>query len=748
MIKFICILCFMAISAITFSQNLITGDVLNAETNEPVMEANIYLPQLERGTMTSSNGKFRLNNLPAGNFQMVISSLGYATQTITVNTSFNESLSVLLQASAIEMEAVIVSTPFHKLQSENVVMVARETVDNLNKSGAVSLAEGITQIPGVESVTTGAGIGKPVIRGLSANRVLVYTQGVRLENQQFGDEHGLGVSSSGVESIEVIKGPASLLYGSDALGGVLYLNPEKYAIANSTDVDAKITYHTNSLGTEANAGFKTSGERLKFLLRGNYAAHSDYNAGNGLRVTNSRFDEIDIKTGLGYQDIKYRGDLRYNYNNTNTGIPEEIGEQSTSKDMLLPNQQLDNHILSFDNKLFLNNSSLDLKVGYLFNNRKEFEDHHQDESDEEEEEYDDTPALEMHLETLNYDIKYNSSKWGNFETIFGVQGMFQINKNFGEEILIPDANVTDIGLLSTTHYHLEKVDFQAGLRFDSRKIDSREHGVFEESEYFAPIERDFTSYNGALGVKFDIFNSLTARVNAATGFRAPNLAELTANGSHEGTNRYEIGNPNLDNEQNFQLDVALEYRNEHFELFANSFSNKINNYIFLSPSGEIIDENPVFEYVQNDARLYGGEAGLHLHPHPLDWLHLESSVEIVSGEQENDENLPLIPATSFTNTLRIEFEQNKFLDNSYGFITLKSTLAQNEISEFETDTPGYSLLSAGIGSSLKIKGQTLDFRISGTNLLDKTYISHLSRLKQDGIPNRGRNISMSLQTFF
>jgi iron complex outermembrane receptor protein len=121
---------------------------------------------------------------------------------------------------------------------------------------------------------------------------------------------------------------------------------------------------------------------------------------------------------------------------------------------------------------------------------------------------------------------------------------------------------------------------------------------------------------------------------------------------------------------------------------------------------------------------------------------------MVRGEQENDKNLPLIPATSFTNTLRIEFEHYKFLDSSYGFITLKSTLSQNVISEFETNTPGYSLLSTGIGSSLKIKGQTLDFRISGTNLLDKTYISHLSRLKQDGIPNRGRNITLSLQTSF
>jgi iron complex outermembrane receptor protein len=735
----------MAISVTTYAQNSLEGSILNAETNQPVIAATIYLPKLERGAMTSADGQFQLNNIPAGNFQMVISSLGFTTQTIDVNSSLNEPLIIYLQASAIEMEAIIVSTPFHKLQSENVVMVARETVDNLNKSGAVSLAEGITQIPGVESVTTGAGIGKPVIRGLSANRVLVYTQGVRLENQQFGDEHGLGVNSSGIESIEVIKGPASLLYGSDALGGVLYLNPEKYAIADSTNVDAKITYHTNSLGTEANAGFKTSGERLKFLVRGNYAAHSDYKSGNGLRVTNSRFEELDIKTGLGYQDPNYRGDLRYNYNNTNTGIPEEIGEQSTSKDMLLPNQQLDNHILSFDNRLFLKNSSIDLKAGYLFNNRKEFEDHH---ADGEEENNDDDPALEMHLETLNYDIKYNTAQWGNFETIFGVQGMFQTNKNFGEEILIPDANVTDIGFLATSHYHLEKVDFQAGLRFDSRKIDSEEHGIFGEDEYFAPIERDFTSYNGALGVKFDIINSLIARVNAATGFRAPNLSELTSNGIHEGTNRFEIGNPNLENEQNFQLDMALEFRNEHFEVFANGFYNKINNYIFLKPSGEIKDENPVFEYIQNDAQLYGGEAGLHLHPHPLDWLHIESSVEMVKGKQENSENLPLIPATSFTNTLRIEFDQIWSLKNNYGFITLKSTLDQNDISEFETNTAGYSLLSAGIGGSLKIKGQTLDLRISGNNLLDKTYISHLSRLKQNGIPNRGRNVTLSLQTSF
>src|SRR5690606_35402058 len=161
--------------------------------------------------------------------------------------------------------------------------------------------------------------------------------------------------------------------------------------------------------------------------------------------------------------------------------------------------------------------------------------------------------------------------------------------------------------------------------------------------------------------------------------------------------------PNLENEQNFQLDIALELRNEHFEMYLNGFYNKINNYIFLNPTSEFINEDPVFEYLQNDAILMGGEAGLHIHPHHIHWLHIESNISLVNGEQKNEENLPLIPATSITNTLRAELSNNKF-ENSYAFVTLKTALKQSETHSFETSTPGYSLLSAGLGGDLNIKG--------------------------------------------
>ncbi|TRO66597.1 TonB-dependent receptor [Christiangramia sabulilitoris] len=736
----------LAVNPIVSGQNQLTGTVKDQETGEPVFSANILFPALEKGTVTDAQGNYTVNNLPNGKYKIVVSSIGYATYNTEINLPL-DNFDITLNPSAIEMEEVIISTPFHQLQSENVMKVERESLSELNRKGAINLSDGIAQIAGVESLTTGVGIGKPVIRGLSSNRVLVYTQGIRLENQQYGDEHGLGINSKGISSVEVIKGPASLLYGSDAIGGVLYLNPESFAQSGHTNAGVDADYFSNTRGYQLSGMAKTSGEKLKFLARGSYAAHSDYESGDGIRVTNTRFNEKDLKAGFGFQDSKYKADLRYNYNQSNIGIPEEIGAQSTEKDPMIPYQQIDNHIVSLDNKFFFNNSSLDMKIGYQFNDRKEFEEHEEheeeEETEEEHEEHEDgEAALEMHLETLNYNLKYNLPKIGNFETITGIQGMFQTNENFGEEILIPDSETIDFGIFVTTHYHLENWDFQGGLRFDNRNLES-EAFISEDGDVINALDRKFNSFNGAFGAKYQIDQKFIARLNLASGFRAPNLSELTSNGAHHGTNRYEIGNPLLENEQNFQVDLSLEYRNQHFEAYVNGFHNSVGNYIFLNPTGEIIENDPVFEYRQQDATLYGGELGVHIHPHPLDWLHLESSFETVTGQLSNNDYLPLIPANSITNTFRVEFEEGYTFSKKYAFIRLQNVFDQNNPGNFESATPGYGLLGAGLGTTLKLDSFNLGLSLSGTNLLDKEYISHLSRLKTDGIFNIGRNIMFS-----
>ncbi|WP_299162803.1 TonB-dependent receptor [uncultured Eudoraea sp.] len=727
------------------AQCTLRGTISAEDSNTPLEQVSVYMPQLEKGTVTGSNGEFVMNNLPVGTYKIVASYMGYQTYSSTITlTQGTITLDIVLSPSAIEMEEVIVSTPFHKLQRENVMKVEQAAVESLRKMGAITLSDGITNIPGVESVSTGIGIGKPVIRGLSSNRVLVYSQSIRLENQQFGDEHGLGISAAGVESVEVIKGPASLLYGSDALGGVLYLNPEQFANVNSSKGDINLNYFTNTQGVNANAGFKTSGEKFKFLVRGAYTSHADYKGGNSLRVTNSRFNEFDLKTALGYQLGKFKTELRYNLNSSDLGIPEEIGIQDLGRTPISPYQEINSHILSSKSDLFFNNSSLRITLGYILNNRKEFE-------EEEDEEIppvnavDLKPALDMKLSTFSYNVQYNLPTLGRLETIAGLQGMSQDNKNFGEEVLIPNAITNDIGLLATSHIHFEKSDVQLGIRFDNRTIKGEETGIVGEEGYIAQLDRNFNSFNAALGYRIDFLKNFIGRINLASGFRAPNLAELTSNGIHEGTNRFEIGNPNLKNENNLQIDIALEYGSQHFEFFANGFYNIISDYIFIEPNGEFVDNNPVYNYIQQDANLYGGEIGFHFHPHPLDWLHVQSSFESVIGQLDNDDYLPLIPANKLSNTLRLEFNNSqKWITDGYTFITLNTIFDQNRVATFETSTKGYNLLNAGFGASLKLFKQDVELVVTALNILNKDYISHLSRLKVDDISNIGRNINIGL----
>ncbi len=717
------------------AQNIVSGTVHHSENNLPLMQVSVYFPELEKGTTTNADGQFELNDIPNGSFEIVISSIGFETFSQILEIGFNTNkIDISLAPSAIEMEEVIVSTPFHKLQSENVMKVEQANIKDLKVNGAVTLSDGITKISGVEIISTGIGIGKPVIRGLSSNRVLVYTQGVRLENQQFGGEHGLGINDAGIESVEVIKGPASLLYGSDAMGGVLYFNPEKFANSRSTEGDLNLNYYANTRGTDVNAGLRSSGENLKFLLRGSYASHIDYKTGGNERLTNSRFNAYDLKAGLAYQATTFKTEFRYNYNLSQLGIPEKISEQTKFRTPELPFQHIGNHILSSKTKIFLEKSSFEATFGYIFNNRKEFEDEQ------------DIPTLEMHLATFNYNLQYEMPKWGNLETIVGLQGMRQTNKNFAEEILIPDAKTNDFGVLATSQLHLANGNaVQMGLRFDHRNIESEPNSKPIEESTRSGLNRDFNSFNAALGYKMKLSEKTVARIHLASGFRAPNLAELTSNGVHEGTNRYEIGNTDLANEQNLQTDISLEYKNKHLEFFVNGFYNSVKDFIFIEANGDTIGEDEVFVYQQQNAKLYGGELGFHVRPHPLDWLHFESSFETVIGKQTNGQYLPLMPANSLNNTLRVEKNNESHrLKTKYAFVTLETVFAQHKVEELETSSEGYNLVHLGFGANFSAFKFPMEVRLSGKNIFNKTYISHLSRLKTDRIPNIGRNIVLAI----
>jgi len=356
--------------------------------------------------------------------------------------------------------------------------------------------------------------------------------------------------------------------------------------------------------------------------------------------------------------------------------------------------------------------------------------------------------VHMKLKTANYNVKYFLPKSNNIETIIGIQGMHQTNLNFGEERLIPDATINDFGAFMTSNYEWGKNAIQAGIRFDKRSISTSEYGIVGDEGYFEALDKQFESFNFALGYKSKLTEKITARFNLASGFRAPNLSELTSNGVHEGSNRYEIGNSNLENEQNFQADLNLEYNSEHFEIFVNGFYNHVNNYIYIEPTSATIDGNDVYNYVQNNAYLFGGEAGIHFHPHPLDWLHFTSSFENVTAKQENGDYLPLIPANQWKNNLKTNFNISNWFQKNYISAQINHTFNQNNTSDFESQSKDYTLVNIGFGGEINFGKRKVDVYFNANNLFDKNYIAHLSRLKNDGIPNIGRNIVLGLNFDF
>ena len=730
--KYIFLILLMGFTAMGFAQNSISGTIKN-QNNEPISTVEISISDANIQTKSNEKGQFEIKNLPIGKWTLIFKKDKFEikSEVISIGNQEQKILDIILEEEQHHIDEILVSSVFNKTQNENVIKIDHINLKQIQSEGAINLSDALATNPGVSVVSTGVSIGKPVIRGLSGNRVLTYAQGIRLENQQFGEEHGLGLNSNGQESVEIIKGPASLLYGSDAMGGILYFNPEKYAANNKTELSVNQVVNSNTKGSNSSVTLKTSEEKFKFLVQNNYTTHADYKTPNGETVVNTRFIEKDFKIGTSYATSRYVADFRYNYNDLNLGLPEEEIEDSRYRTPLFPSQKIENHLLSFNQKVFFKNSKLEATAGYVFNDRKELEGV-------------DEIALFMKLKTFNYNVRYYLPDFGKFETIIGFQGMNQENRNFGKERLIPNAKIADIGFFGTSQYKFNKNVLQFGVRYDFRNVNIEEFGDLGTEGSFQKLDKDFESINASLGFKTEITEKITSRINVATGFRAPNLSELSSNGVHEGSNRYEIGNVNLKNEQNFQIDLNVDYNAEHFDFFANGFYNHINNYIFISPNGNVIDDNFVYDYLQNNAVLYGGETGIHLHLHEIDWLHMTSSYEMVIGQLNNNSSLPLIPANQWKNNFRANFDVSKNIKNSFIFLQANYTFNQNKIGEFETKTNDYFLLSSGIGTDIQLNKSKFNMYLTATNLLNKQYIAHLSRLKADGIYNMGRNIILGV----
>jgi iron complex outermembrane receptor protein len=258
---------------------------------------------------------------------------------------------------------------------------------------------------------------------------------------------------------------------------------------------------------------------------------------------------------------------------------------------------------------------------------------------------------------------------------------------------------------------------------------------------------NFGSFSGSIGTTFSVSEDLMFRLNFATGYRTPNLAELTSNGQHE--TRYEVGENNLVPENSYETDISMHYHKDNFTIDIAGFKNIINHYIFISPTGETTESGiGIYKYMQNNSTLTGGEAGIHIHPKPISWLHFESTFSTVVGKQQNGNYLPFIPANKLRFEIRAEKDKLLFLQKAFISVNSNTAFDQNNAAPDETTTSGYSLIDFSFGSNIKLYKQNIFISFSANNIFDKKYVDHLSTLKEVNLYNPGRNLALILRIPF
>ena len=652
----------------------------------------------------------------------------------------------------VELDEIVLSIPFGQTLGKSVIKVDKINLNDVNPIIKQYISKSISRLPGVSIITTGPGIAKPSVRGLSFNRVLVYDQGVRLENQQWGEEHGIGISSSGVESVEVVKGPLYVLYGSDAMGGVVYVEPESYNSSEGISIDYTGVYNSNYNGLTNNLGLNGKLDNFSYILRADVIDNDEFSTPDG-EIENTWFTQNNLKAGIAYKTDNFKSDLRFSYTDSEIGIPHMDEEHDDHGDDDHDDhdeegyyQELNHSTLTWKNTFDMgNNHILDIVLGQQLNTRKEFGGHEEEEHDDHgEEEHDDhgdddhdeegheegEAELDMELETKSADIKLTMPQSENLNLVIGTNLLSQENKNFGHEELIPDSEMSDFGLFALGQVDIsENSQALIGVRYDSRSISS------------ANISNDYSSFNGSIGLKKDFSNS-TLRLNLSSGFRAPNLIELFADGVHHGSFQYKRGNINLSAETSLQTDFSFQINNDDSLLSFDLFYNSINDYIYLSPSSEFEDGFRVYNYLQQNAKLYGGE--IHLNKQTsLSWLKYYSSIEYIFGESSDGEALPFISPLTFNQVFNIDFGNDYSLE-----IDFIAKAKQGRVSIFEEKTDGYTLLNLSGVWETYFLGNDLDVFWSVDNVFDREYYDHLSRLKTAGIHEMGRNISVGLKYNF
>lgn len=761
------------------SQNLfaldfnIKGKIYSLE-GKPLANAKVTILELSQSVTTDNDGSFMFEHVASGSYTISASSLRHKsdTQKITLKDK-DEYVEFTLLKTNLEMSEINVTAKSYASE----MLVAPQSVNviegrQLKKQRGENIMSSLNNTPGVSTLSTGSGTSKPVIRGLTGQRVLVLTDGVRQEEQQFGDDHTVNLDALDVEKIEVVKGPASVLYGSDALGGVVNIIRSKAPTSkdNSKKLSGQITtnsFSNNKQDAEAISLFgNTNG--FGYKVSSNTRKAGQIYTPNG-RLPNTGFSEenksasisSDGKWGNMYLDSFKRDQVQDVYNNPNELLQGGKAFRKTSHEKT--------HLHTF---FIFSLFNLEIDAGYQRNNTREIPDKNifapiqntlfSDTESNFTKGYEiyqvtgkrEKQGLNIFLDTGTLDVKVHHKPFAGLKGTVGVSGMQQRNATIGTEPLIPAYNLVNYAGFIYEQYSIGDLTFSAGIRSDKRGVDIQSNPTLGNSEQ----SKIFSASTGTAGAVWRIAKPFAIAINAGKGFRAPTVFELLANGVHEGTGRFENGNKNLKPETSHNADLSFRYATSKIQGELSIFQNNFKNYIYSVSTGQIDHDSglPVYKYKQDKAIINGGEFSLQAEI--TKWLVLQGGIDLLRGTvkktfettnltpnsltvldriyddlySKHGHALPRMTPNRSRLGLRLTKEKFFLLDNPYLSLNAKFVDAQYRVDKLETKTGSYNLYDLGFGFELPGLGKeaekaTLDFAVH--NIFNKAYVDNLSRYK-------------------
>ncbi len=790
-ILFVAIIAFLAIQS--FGQTgQISGQVLD-EKGLILPGATLVVVENQLASTTNNQGDFVLGPLKYGVYHIHTSFLGYSCQDVEIRVNQKQNQIVITMKPAVEQldEVTITDHTHDHRKNQDPLNVEQVNQEYLNRNRGGSLMQSLERLPGVSTIEIGSGQSKPVIRGLSFNRVVVVENGLKHEGQQWGLEHGLEIDQYAVENVEVIKGPASLLYGSDAIGGIIDIKPLRFPQPKTLKASVETHYKSNNHSLGYSIHLEGRREKWFFNARISQIRFSDFRVPTDSvsvysfkvplkdqRLRNTAGNENGQHLDLGYISSNFNSTFYLSRYNSQSGffanahgleprqVDTELHDKSIS-DIQEPYHNATHYKITNVSHIYAGLHHLSLEAGYQKNIRTEWSDYvtHGYMPSE----------FPTHLSfPRNLEVGFNKDVWsaqlkdevktGNHQFTVGLSSGWQHNTIDGRGFIIPAFEQLNLGVFV---YDKIKIGTQwwlhAGLRYDYGQISTHEYHDWFESPVItetdtiytylqrsSDLTRVFSELTWAIGVNYNT-GHFSFKANAGKSFRMPIAKELASNGVNYHFFSYEIGDNDLDAETSYQVDLTTEWNFPVWAVQISPFASYFPNYIYLNPTSDYDflygAGNQVFRYTQSEVMRYGGE--IHAHYKILDHLKAGFIGEYIYSIQTTGPKkgfgLPFAPPANVLFNLAWQTKGGKYFTEPFFSADYQYTFPQNQIVPPEKKSAGYHLFHISMGTKVKLKNQMLELNVQVKNLFNTKYYNHTSYYKLIDLPEPGRSFIVSLK---